>query len=53
MLLVPRSAESHQGIEVNALAFAGALFVRDDRSLGIIDAQGPMAVLRGVARPKG
>jgi hypothetical protein len=53
MLLVPRSRADFEGIAVNSLAFAGALFVRDDAELATLERLGPMAVLRGVSFPKG
>jgi ATP adenylyltransferase len=49
MLLVPRSAERVAGISVNALAFAGSLFVRDEEQMRTIKAVGPMSVLRRTA----
>jgi ATP adenylyltransferase len=49
MLLVPRLAEYYRGVSVNALAFAGSLFVKDRTQLGLIRAAGPMRVLTGVA----
>ena len=52
MLLVPRSRATFEGIPVNSLAFAGALFVRDEEELRAVEHAGPMAVLRGVAFPK-
>jgi sulfate adenylyltransferase (ADP) / ATP adenylyltransferase len=52
MLLVPRSAPGFEGIEVNSLAYAGALFARDDEGMRTVRRLGPMAVLRGVAQPK-
>ena len=52
MLLVPRSRATFEGIPVNSLAFAGALFVRDEDELRAVERTGPMAVLRGVAFPK-
>jgi sulfate adenylyltransferase (ADP) / ATP adenylyltransferase len=52
MLLVPRSRATFEGIPVNSLAFAGALFVRDEDELRAVERIGPMAVLRGVAFPK-
>jgi ATP adenylyltransferase len=51
MLLVPRTREFFDGISVNALAYAGSLFVRDAQQLGRIRAAGPMAVLAAVGRP--
>jgi ATP adenylyltransferase len=49
MLLVPRSHECFETISVNALGFAGSLFVRDAEQLKTIDNRGPMTVLRRVA----
>jgi ATP adenylyltransferase len=51
MLLVPRSRESFGSISVNALGFAGSLFVRDDAEMRTLRAAGPMRALREVARP--
>jgi sulfate adenylyltransferase (ADP) / ATP adenylyltransferase len=47
MLLVPRTHESWLGIPVNALAYAGALLVRDEAQLEALRRTGPMQVLRG------
>ncbi|MGB7412847.1 MAG: phosphorylase, partial [Thermosynechococcaceae cyanobacterium] len=52
MLLVPRSQESYAGISVNALGFAGSLFVRNREQLEQLKAMGPMAILEQVAYPK-
>ena len=49
MLLVPRSRECFDGISVNALGFAGSLFVRNDEQLQAVRRAGPMAVLQAVA----
>jgi ATP adenylyltransferase len=49
MLLVPRSAERVDGVAVNALGFAGSLFVRDAAQMDVIERLGPMTVLRRVA----
>ena len=49
ILLVPRSNECFESISVNALGFAGSLFVRDTRQLQILQRHGPMTVLRRVA----
>jgi sulfate adenylyltransferase (ADP) / ATP adenylyltransferase len=53
MMFVPRSAPSFRAIDVNALAFAGALFVRDADGLRVVEREGPLALLAGVAQPKG
>lgn len=46
--LVPRSRQSCEGIEVNALAFAGTLLVADESHLATLKAMGPAACLRAV-----
>ena len=51
MLLVPRSTECVEGVSVNALGFAGSLFVRDAAQMQIIKTLGPMTVLQRVAVP--
>ncbi|MGB0128996.1 MAG: DUF4922 domain-containing protein [Rhodocyclaceae bacterium] len=48
MLMVVRSAESWADISVNALGFAGSLFVRTAAQMAAIQRAGPMAVLQGV-----
>ncbi|MEI5996509.1 phosphorylase [Paraburkholderia bengalensis] len=49
MLVVPRLAECVEGISVNALGFAGSLFVRDAAHRELVERIGPMNVLRRVA----
>jgi ATP adenylyltransferase len=49
MLLVPRSREFFEGISLNALAFAGSLFVRDEEQLARLKAFGAMKALASVA----
>jgi len=51
MLLVPRYSECVEGISVNALGFAGSLFVRDAAQMEVIKRLGPMSVLQRVAVP--
>jgi ATP adenylyltransferase len=51
MLLVPRTRERFGTISVNALGFAGSLFVRDAAEMDALRAAGPMSVLRAVAVP--
>jgi ATP adenylyltransferase len=48
MLAVPRAREKFEGISVNALGFAGSLFVRDEAEAARVRATGPM-VLAAVA----
>jgi sulfate adenylyltransferase (ADP) / ATP adenylyltransferase len=46
--LIPRTQERFQGISVNALGFAGSLFVKDEVQAGIVNQVGPRAVLAAV-----
>jgi len=48
MLVVPRSREHYESISVNALGFAGSLFVRNRAELERVRRSGPMNVLRAV-----
>jgi len=48
LFLVPRSREHFEGISVNALGFAGSLFVRDREQLDRVVERGPLHVLRSV-----
>ncbi len=48
MLLVPRTQECFETLSVNALAYAGALFVRSGAELEVLRRAGPMNVLRAV-----
>lgn len=50
MLLVPRSKEHFGEVSVNALGFAGSLFVRDAAQLAAVRAAGPVTVLQAVTR---
>ena len=52
MLCVPRTQECFESIPVNALGFAGSLLVKDEDQLARVRRHGPLAVLRGVARPR-
>jgi ATP adenylyltransferase len=49
MMVVPRSRARVESIAVNALGFAGSLFVRSDAELARVREIGPMQVLRSVA----
>jgi ATP adenylyltransferase len=51
MLLVPRSREHFGTISINALGFAGSLFVRDDAEMRALRTAGPMGALKSVAVP--
>jgi ATP adenylyltransferase len=48
LLAVPRAREHFDSISINALGFAGSLFVRDEAQLAAVKRAGPMAVLRAV-----
>lgn len=50
IFLVPRSTECFKGLSVNALGFAGALLVKDEKQLDLLKTCGPMTVLQQVAR---
>lgn len=52
MLLVPRAIAEVQGINVNAMGFAGSLLVKTQEQLQLLEAMGPMALLRQVAPPR-
>jgi ATP adenylyltransferase len=49
MMLVPRRAEHSEGISINALGFAGSLFVRNETQMDIIRTRGPMSILKEIA----
>ncbi|WP_233862899.1 ATP adenylyltransferase family protein [Paraburkholderia adhaesiva] len=51
MLAIPRTTERVEGISVNALGFAGSLFVRDAAQRQALAQLGPMAALARVALP--
>lgn len=48
MLAVPRTCECHAGISVNALGFAGSLFVMQPEQLAQVEAVGPLTLLGAV-----
>ena len=54
MLVVPRSAEHCGSISVNALGFAGSLFVRNQTELQMLRHLGPLRILEAVtlAQPR-
>jgi ATP adenylyltransferase len=49
LLVVPRSREFADGISINALGYAGSLFVRNDEELARLRSVGPMRVLASVS----
>ena len=51
MLLVPRRAECCGSISVNALGFAGSLFVRNETELRMLRELGPLGILEAVTLP--
>lgn len=52
MAIVPRSQESYQGIEVNALGFAGGLLARNHAQLQTLKNIGPFNLLAQVGIPQ-
>lgn len=52
LIVIPRSQESYQGIEVNALGFAGGLLVRNPDQLQTLQAIGPFNLLQQVGIPQ-
>ena len=48
MLVVPRRQERYESILVNALGFAGSLYVRNSAELALVRRAGPLNVLRAV-----
>lgn len=48
MLLVPRSNEFYESISINALAFAGTFFVKEEAQVELLRSAGPFAALRAV-----
>lgn len=51
MVAVPRSQDRHRTIPVNALGFAGSLLVKNTEQLSLLQAMGPMNLLRAVGYP--
>lgn len=53
MLIVPRSREAVHGIGVNALGYAGSLFVRDEIAMATVARTGPLRLLTETATTVG
>jgi ATP adenylyltransferase len=49
MLIVPRSGEQVGGIGINALAYAGSLFVRDQAQMAAVKRVGPLRLITRAA----
>jgi sulfate adenylyltransferase (ADP) / ATP adenylyltransferase len=49
MLIVPRSRERLEGIAVNALGYAGSLFVRDESEMAVVERIGPLRLITAAA----
>ena len=49
LMLVPRTREHFERISINAMGFAGSLFVRDGEELGRVEAVGPLTILQAVS----
>lgn len=52
ILLIPRCAEKTDGIAINALGFAGSMFVKDARQMDAVRRTGPMSILKRVSLPR-
>ena len=52
LMVVPRTREHADGISINALGFAGSLFVRDDAERARLQKMGPMRALSSVSVPR-
>lgn len=50
LTVIPRSYEHHEHISVNALGFAGSLFVRRPEQIDTVRSIGPLQLLAAVAR---
>ena len=48
LLVVPRRCEKWQDVSINALGYAGSLFVRDENQIERLRAEGPLGVLAAV-----
>lgn len=51
LAVVPRAREQHDGISVNALGFAGSLFVRHAEQIDAVRRIGPLRLLAAVGLP--
>jgi ATP adenylyltransferase len=52
LTVIPRRCEHHRHISVNALGFAGSLFVRHPEQIEMVRAIGPLQLLTAVAHPR-
>ena len=52
MLLVPRIQEKAYSISINALGFAGSLFVKNKAQLDLLKQKGPMSLLKTVGQTR-
>ena len=50
MLIVPRSREAVEGIGINALGYAGSLFVRDRAEMAAVERIGPLRLITQIAK---
>lgn len=49
MLMAPRTEEFFQSVSINALGFAGSLFVRNEQEMELVRRYGPMNILKEVS----
>lgn len=52
LLLVARTEECYESVSVNALGFAGSLFVRNATQFEQVKSRGPMSILAHVSEPR-
>lgn len=52
LLTIPRALARFVDISVNALGFAGSIFVRDATQMALVKAHGPLTLLQHVALPR-
>lgn len=48
MMIVPRSQETFEGIQINSLGFAGSFFVRNEEQMNQLKQQQPLTILQKV-----
>ncbi len=51
MMIVPRSQETFEGIQINSLGFAGSFFVRNEEQMAQLKQQQPLTILKEVGIP--
>ncbi|KAK8791033.1 hypothetical protein WA158_005664 [Blastocystis sp. Blastoise] len=52
MIIVPRSIDSYEGVNVNSLGFIGSLVVNNEKNNQVLEDEGPLHILKHVSIPK-